>query len=297
MNLVDSDLADRYVSEGWVIVEGLVDEGDLQAIRDELPKFARGEYPVANPPESDADASDESLLSSVLAVHFPHWVSETVAAMVTHSGIAKVLSQIVGAHLPYWDGRVKCMQSMLFAKPPGLPGQAWHQDERYIPTRDRSLVGAWIALDDADEDNGCLRVLPQSQRPGRLYPLRDHGRPDEFDPGEEAHSFDASSELLVPAKAGDVVFFNGYLLHRSKRNATDNRYRRALVNHYCSAWSPLPWLVRDGLDIGVADYRTIVPVVGDDPYPERGIAPPPGTTFLRPAEGSFTDAQEIISDS
>ena len=70
----------------------------------------------------------------------------------------------------------------------------------------------------------------------------------------------------------------------------------ALVNHYCSAWSPLPWLVRDGLDIGVADYRTVVPVVGEDPYPERGLADPPGKVFLRPASGDYTDAQEIISE-
>ena len=217
--------------------------------------------------------------------------------MVRHDKVAEVLAEITGAHIPYWDGRVKAMQSMLFAKPPGLPGQAWHQDERYIPTRDRSLIGVWIALDDADEENGCLRVLPQSHRPGKLYPLGDHGQPDEFDPGEEAHGFPgADDEVLVEVKAGDVIFFNGYLLHRSKKNASSDRPRRALVNHYCSAWSNLPWMTREGLDIGVQDYRVIVPVVGDDPYPERPIESGPAEVFLRPAAGTYTDAQEIIAD-
>ncbi|HEV8556570.1 MAG TPA: phytanoyl-CoA dioxygenase family protein [Actinophytocola sp.] len=41
------------------------------------------------------------------------------------------------------------MQSMLFIKSAGKPGQAWHQDEAHIPTRDRSLTAVWIALDDA----------------------------------------------------------------------------------------------------------------------------------------------------
>lgn len=291
------EYADLFVSEGYLVVEQLVSADEREAVREELTRFARGEYPVANPPDVGDAALDDERLAAILAVHFPHWVSPTVERMVRHEGIVKVLGEITGAHIPYWDGRVKCMQSMLFAKPPGLPGQAWHQDERYIPTRDRSLVGVWIALDDADEENGCLRVLPRSHRPGKLYPLRDHGHPDEFDPGEEAHSFpDADKELAVPVRAGDVIFFNGYLLHRSKRNASANRARRALVNHYCSAWSNLPWLTREGLDIGVADYRVIVPVLGEDPYPERPIEAGPNEVFLRPATGRYTDAQEIIAE-
>jgi ectoine hydroxylase-related dioxygenase (phytanoyl-CoA dioxygenase family) len=54
----------------------------------------------------------------------------------------KVLTDIIGPN-------VKMMQSMLFIKASGQPGQAWHQDEAHIPTRDRSLTAAWLALDDA----------------------------------------------------------------------------------------------------------------------------------------------------
>src|SRR5437762_1510431 len=83
---------------------------------------------------------------------------------------------LIGAHLPYWDGSVKAMQSMFFTKPPGYPGQAWHQDEIYIPTRDRTLCGAWVALDDATIENGCLYVIPKSHRSGYLYPQHPHTR-------------------------------------------------------------------------------------------------------------------------
>ncbi|WP_431936028.1 phytanoyl-CoA dioxygenase family protein [Micromonospora sp. RP3T] len=50
----------------------------------------------------------------------------------------------------------------LFPKAEGRPGQAWHQDELFVPTRDRSPTAAWIALDDARVDNGCLWAPPGS---------------------------------------------------------------------------------------------------------------------------------------
>ena len=179
-------------------------------------------------------------MARLLAVHFPHWVSPVVRSMIDIAPIAEVLQRITAAHVPGWDGSVKCMQSMLFVKGPGMPGQAWHQDERFIPTRDRSLIGVWIALDDATVANGCLEVIPGSHRAGYIHPFRPHGQPGEFDPTDEAYGFDDSDTVMVEVSAGTVVFFNGYLLHRSQRNRSDG-YRRALVNHYCNAWSLLPW--------------------------------------------------------
>jgi phytanoyl-CoA hydroxylase len=129
---------------------------------------------------------------------------------------------------------------MLFVKPPGKLGQAWHQDERYIPTRDRSLVDAWIGVDDATSENGCLWVLPGSHRPGYLFPCKPPTDLVEYDGSDESFDFDAAGAVAVPVKAGDVVLFNGCLLHKSHRNRTRG-YRRALVCHYMNSYSSLPW--------------------------------------------------------
>ena len=96
-----------------------------------------------------------------------------------------------------------------------------------------------------------------------------HDRPDEFDGTDESCGFDAAGEIPVLAKAGDVVFFNGYLLHRSFRNRS-GIHRRVLVNHYMSAWSRLPWRVPDGEAAARADFRDIVMVAGSDPYEWNG---------------------------
>ena len=185
--------------------------------------------------------SDNEVLSKILAIHQPHYVSRVMEKYTRHPNISGVLSQITGAHLAHWSGNVKCMQSMLFIKPPGYQGQSWHQDENYIPTRNRSLIGAWIAIDDAYAENGCMWVIPGSQRAGYLYPTRKHGDPDEFDTHDDmAIGFDESPQVPVEVKAGSVVFFNGYLLHQSLRNRTRDSYRRVLVSHYLSSESLLP---------------------------------------------------------
>jgi len=90
--------------------------------------------------------------------------SEEIAAHghLSHPAVVGILTGLVSPN-------VKCMQSMLFVKGPGKAGQSWHQDEYYIPTRDRSLMGAWIAIDDATVENGCLWIIPGSNKPGYMF--------------------------------------------------------------------------------------------------------------------------------
>ena len=262
MKLDDSQI-ESYEENGYLIVEDLIQMDEVEALRADAVKICRGEYPTENLPEVSEDCADDEAISQYLCIHHPHRISDVMMKAIAHSGVAEVLSQIVAPN-------VKCMQSMLFIKPAGFPGQAWHQDEVYIPTRDRSLTGAWYALDDATVENGSLWVLPGSHRPGYLYPQRDHDRPEEFDFAKECYGFDDSDEIPVECKVGSVVFFNGYLLHRSRKNRSE-RYRRVLVNHYMNAYSLLPWhRPEEGQSVAQADYRGIVMVAGEDPYAWKG---------------------------
>ena len=141
------------------------------------------------------------------------------------------------------------------------------------PTRDRSLTGAWIALDDATVENGCLWVIPGSHRPGVIWPAKEHDD-ERFDCVVEAFDFPYTDDdaVAVEVTAGSIVFFNGYLLHRSLPNRAAGGFRRALVNHYMSAESLLPWRHPDNGSLGVAsyDFRDIVMIAGRDPYAWKG---------------------------
>src|ERR1041385_715540 len=55
------------------------------------------------------------------------------------------------------------VQTMLYFKPPGARGQAMHQDQYYLRVQPGTCMAAWLPLDDCDEGNGCIQVIPGSQ--------------------------------------------------------------------------------------------------------------------------------------
>ncbi len=125
---ISSTEVERYVDDGFLVVENLVGEEDRAAVLAEVERFARGEYKTLGLPVSSHPPVRHQ---DILAIHFPHWVSPTLRSMILHPRVVDVVRHIAAAHLAHWDGRAKCMQSMLFVKPPGMPGQAWHQDAAF----------------------------------------------------------------------------------------------------------------------------------------------------------------------
>jgi phytanoyl-CoA hydroxylase len=261
-------IAVRYAQDGYAILPAALSAAEVGELRAEALAICRGQRGAVSGMQPSADGEpDDVVIRRYACIHFPHKISPMMHQMLAHPAIVSALTPLIGPD-------VKAMQSMLFTKGEGRPGQAWHQDEFFIPTRDRSLTAAWIALDDATTDNGCLWVLPGSHRAGVIYPDREHDDP-RFDCSIEAYDFPYSDDAAVPVEiqAGSVLLFNGYLLHRSLPNTARTGLRRALINHYMSAQSLLPWTQPpEGVHVAKWDCRDIVMVAGRDPYAWRGTA-------------------------
>ncbi|PCJ63052.1 MAG: phytanoyl-CoA dioxygenase [Planctomycetota bacterium] len=265
--LLDETSINSFLENGFLIVPQLLAETEIKEITNDIPKILKGEYPSSKFSFLPKNSSEQEVLDSFLCLHFPHTISPIMENYLKHPKICGILDQIVGAHLYAWEGGVKSMQSMLFSKPAGAPGQGWHQDEFYIPTRDRSMTGAWIALDDANLENGCLWVIPGSHKKGILYQMDEPLEKNEKEYGDTgiAHGFDENQKIPVEVKRGDVVYFNGYLLHKSMRN-NSQATRRVLVNHYMSCVSELPWNKLPEADGFIGnDCREVIHVSGQDP--------------------------------
>jgi phytanoyl-CoA hydroxylase len=198
-----------------------------------------------------AHLSPEEKAQFFLRIHMLHRKLELHERYMLHPRVLDVLEVIIGPD-------VLAMQTMLFLKPPGKPGQGWHQDSYYIPTHPDTLIGAWIAIDDCDEYNGAMWMAKGSAAEP-VYPpcpevgygfgdklISDIKHVKNVSDSDDEKNFlspiaNRYDQVLVPAKAGDVVFFNGHILHRSKANVTRDRFRRSFVSHYCNARSFTQW--------------------------------------------------------
>ena len=127
--------------------------------------------------------------------------------------------------------KVLLCQTMIYFKPPGARGQALHQDNQYL--RKYPLVAAWVALDDCDQDNGQLVMVPRSHEQG-ILPVRRADTAVSFTNGESVLP-PGLREVGIEMKAGDVIFFGGFTIHGSHPNRTTDRFRRSLSFHYYAA--------------------------------------------------------------
>lgn len=143
------------------------------------------------------------------------------------------------------------LQSMYLFKQPRIGAEVgWHQDASYLYTRPITVTGLWIALDDADRDNGCLMALPGAHR----GPLRQR-----FHRSGEAmvtRTLDPApwpdtEPVAIEAARGTLVVLHGLLPHGSAPNRS-MRPRHAYALHVidgCAEYASDNWLQRPDLPL------------------------------------------------
>lgn len=117
---------------------------------------------------------------------------------------------------------------MLIDKAPGSDTPTpWHQDCAYwISMPDIRAASCWVALDDAEKNNGCMWYVPGSH----LFPVRPH-RPAGKGGGALECDAQESEGVAVEIKSGSCVWHHGGTLHYSRGNTTNKR-RRAFITNF-----------------------------------------------------------------
>jgi phytanoyl-CoA hydroxylase len=217
---------EQYHRSGFVNGGPLLDEATVTALQQEMVRVI-----------DDRDNKDlpQPVLLRNLSTVAEHelwqivniWeASPAYKALTQNPKLLEMAAQLSGAkQLRVWHDQV-------LYKPKEAGGKLhWHQDSPLwdvLQPKDAQL-STWIALDDAEADNGCMYMVPGSHKWGdkihKLNELREQGQlPDTFE-GHDVHI------IMCPVRKGHVHFHHPLTWHGSGANHS-SRHRRAVAVHY-----------------------------------------------------------------
>lgn len=122
--------------------------------------------------------------------------------------------------------------TVLFIKEPHDPGfVSWHQDARYMGLEPHVGVTAWVALSEANDENGCMRMIP-----GSHAELQEHddtfGEDNILTRGQQVRDVDESKAVSTPLRPGQASFHSARVIHSSQPNQSDDRRIGFVIQPY-----------------------------------------------------------------
>lgn len=260
--MTDFDLA-RYRRDGFLVLEGFLPVEDCDALQARAAELVAGvDAGAARTVFSARDQSharDRYFRESGGAIRFFFEEEGSTLNKIGHAlhdldpVFDRVSRQPRMAALAGALGLVAplLLQSMYIFKQPLVGGEVgWHQDAAYLRTQPSTVVGLWIALDDADRGNGCLMALPGAHR----GPLRQWFG---YEGGAlVTRTLDATpwpdiEPVALEAPRGSLVVLHGFLPHASAANRSA-RPRHAYALHLIDGtvrYAADNWLQRPDLPL------------------------------------------------
>lgn len=249
MNGATQTELERYDEDGFFYREAAFGEAELAELRDaveavhvRIVEAARGVD--AGPVRLIDGKSYQTLLGSSVQWEWRGEVAE-IRSMEPYHQLDPRLDRLVddprvwGPTAAVVESREVSLFSdkLNFKRPEGAPFP-WHQDSPYwafgCEHLDR-LVSVAITLDDSDDENGCLWMIPGSHKYGRLPCFEDRGLVGRLYTDLEGLDLAEPVPLAVPA--GSLLYFHGDIVHGSRSNRS-GASRRVLVETYQPAGLP-----------------------------------------------------------
>ncbi|MEM7383639.1 MAG: phytanoyl-CoA dioxygenase family protein [Verrucomicrobiota bacterium] len=202
----------RFNRDGYVKEIGIYDEGEIGGIRRYFDNLLA---------EVSANGGDSYSISSAHLDYGP------VYDILTEPRIIACVNDLLGENVIGWGSHFFCKM------PHDGKAVAWHQDASYWPMSPSKTVTVWLAIDDADIGNACMRFIAGSHWKGHL--TYRPSSPEEHNvlsqTVEDAECY--GEEVVDELKAGQISIHSDLLLHGSEANTSDRR-RCALTLRYCT---------------------------------------------------------------
>ena len=232
---ISADQLAQYERDGFLIIEGLLSDDDLQPAIDELAAdvdvLARRLFEAGRITSTYADEGFYTRMAAIAAEYdqapglyqISTPMGPALAALWSSDHLLDIVAAIIGPDIEggaIWTVRPKAPENVLMMVP-------WHQDSGYLAPSGQGTVqpACWIPLLDVGEENGCLQVVRGGHRPGsnaRHKVEKTVGDPrswylyideDDLPPGEQ---------VTCAMRKGSVLFIHENMPHRGLWNLSDH---------------------------------------------------------------------------
>jgi ectoine hydroxylase-related dioxygenase (phytanoyl-CoA dioxygenase family) len=220
-----AELKAEYAKRGHVTVPRVFTAAEMDAaiadIHDWGESFLAGLSPEDRRWYVDAGVKHATVLRKL---DNPVFHRPAIRSLATKPALVTLVEHLIG-------GGVSVVFSQVFFKPPRGGGpKPVHQDNFYFGPEDaEAIVTAWVALDDADLENGCMHFGEGTHKAPPVRHVAPEGQPFNLMIADDLMTGIAMTPAPVPK--GGVSFHHGNIFHQSADNNSE-RWRRAVAMHY-----------------------------------------------------------------
>ena len=211
--LISEEQASQYNRDGFFVLEDVFDERTIDALLAELDPLeeAAAEYQRKHlKGKASISRADEITFAAHLVTRSP-----SANAFTRLQFFLDLTHDLLGPDVRlYWD-------QLVYKKPGNPENFPWHQDNGYVFIEPQQYLTCWVALSDADEDNGCPWVIPGAHRIGTY---KHHWT----ELGFACTSEEPPQRVSAPVRKGGVVVFSSLTPHMTGPNLTE-RLRKTYI--------------------------------------------------------------------
>jgi len=222
MAALTQEQRDAFWRDGYLMVEDAVTPAQLAALKGEIDGWVEQSRAHATPfgpptvdgrPRFDMGAEHSAAKPALRRINNPSDISDAYREVMLDARMVDMVADLIGPDVKFHHCKINL-------KLPGARTEVnYHQDFAYTPHTNDDIVTALLFLDDVDESNGCLTVVPGSHKGPVLSLFEGERFTGAVAPDEEKKALAASIPCL--GKAGSVCLMHTRLLHGSAANGAD----------------------------------------------------------------------------
>ena len=210
MTKLTTEQLDHYKNKGYISPVNALSSIEAKEIRDEIEKIEKN-WPKA--------------LEGINR-NYVHLISPVFNKVCLNKNILDAVESIIGKNI------LICGTTLFIKNPKEKGFVSFHQDAKYIGLEPHNWVTVWVAITDANEKNGCMRMLSGSHKEN----LRHHE--EKFDEnnlltrGQTIKNVSLDKTDPVILKAGQMSLHHPKIVHGSGLNYSDDRRIGFVIQSY-----------------------------------------------------------------